>query len=745
MKNGVLSFDKYRDSFYEEFEEYYAAYPLDMSKEKKEMPGKQEYVKPCDEKKRVYEMIQNCPVHIFKHFPFYFEVCTGRARNGLTASFPPEPGLGGEMMRNHCEIEQEFFDFRDYYRDKNLFISYFFTDFAHHCVGYEKVLKLGINGIIAQVEGRRKNEKNEDVLSFLDSAIYGCNTLKKLALKFSAEADRLAKEEQEEEVKNNLLRIAETAKRVPAEPPETFYEALNTIWFMREIIMGLEGMGVAVIGHFDRLLYPYYKKDINEGRLTRQEAKDLLSFSMNMTDAKWDLRNNPPEGGANTAMTVGGCDQDGKVIYNEVTRLILEIFEEQSLVNPKLQARISRRHPEEYFEHLARITGRVKNVLSVFNDEVLIPAHVRQGKELADSRLYVAGGCQEPLLSETEINSRAYIYVSLPKLLLLMFGVGDEGFWEHEKLEPPRAESCLDFEEFYACFLGKARQIACKLADYYNAFEKRWFGYNPCPLYSSTITGCIEKGMDITQGGAKYNNSSFSPVGFGTLIDSLFAVKKAVYEQKFMTLEEMRKCLADNFEGNERTRAYLANRIDKWGRDCGEINELASKLADDLTLVFSGIPNTRGGWFENSLFTNTGYVSLRGTEATPDGRRQGDILSRGMGPAESVGRTNISRIMEGLEGLRLENHPASAVLYIDLPYSPNSIDTNVFESIIKSFLDAGGSVFDFNLTDSEILIRAQKNPEQYKNLVVRVWGFSAYFTSLDKELQDEMIERNRLH
>ncbi len=742
---NVLSYEKYREQFYAEFDEYYSTYPVDVEKETGTLDQETREKNPCKEKMKVYGLASRCKVHVFRNFPFYFELCTGRARNGLTASFPPEPGIGGEMMRENREIEREFFAFRDYYKDLNVFISFFFTDFAHHCIGYEKVLNYGLDGIIAQAQKKREQIEDADGRAFLESAIYGCSVLKEIAQSFSAEASRLADCERDDEIRENLLTIAETAGRIPAMPPQTFYEALNTIWFMREIVMGMEGIGIAIIGHFDRLLYPYYKKDVEEGRLTRREAKDLLSFALNLTDAKWDLRNHPPDGGANTAMTIGGCDKNGKLVYNEVTQMILEIFEEQELVNPKLQARISHRHPIAYFEKLGKIIAKGKNVLSIFNDEILIPANVRQGKELADVRLYVAGGCQEPLLSETEINCRAYIYVSLPKLLLLILGVGDRDFWIHESIERPDIHTCLSYAEFYACFVGKVRQIMYQVAKYFNRYEKMWYTYNPCPLYSATITGCIENARDMTQGGAKYNTSSFSPVGFGTLVDSLFAIKKAVFDDKNMTLEEMIKCLNSNFSDCERTRAFLVHRVDKWGRDSGEINQLASEISEDLSQILSGIPNSRGGWFESSLFTNTGYVSLRDTEATPDGRKQGEILSRGMGPSEAVGQTNISRIMEGLAKLRMENYPASAVLYLDFPFSPNNMDSTIFSAVIRSFLDVGGNVVDFNLTDATVLEEAQKNPERYKNLIVRVWGFSAYFTSLDEELQNEMINRNRAH
>ena len=234
-------------------------------------------------------------------------------------------------------------------------------------------------------------------------------------------------------------------------------------------------------------------------------------------------------------------------------------------------------------------------------------------------------------------------------------------------------------------------------------------------------------------------------MGFGTLVDSLFAIKKVVFEDKDMTLDELIKCLNSNFSDCERTRAFLTYKVDKWGRDSGEINQLASEVSEDLSQIFSGIPNSRGGGFESSLFSNTGYVSLRNTEATPDGRKQGDILSRGMGPSEAVGPTNISRIMEGLDKLRMENYPASAVLYLDFPFSPNNMDSTIFSAVVRSFLDMGGNVVDFNITDSGVLEEAKKNPEKYKNLIVRVWGFSAYFTALDEELQNEMINRNRAH
>lgn len=742
---NVLSFEKYKEQFYAEFDEYYSTYPIDVEKEIGKLDKEKRDENPCTEKRKVYELARKCKVHVFRNFPFYFELCTGRARNGLTASFPPEPGIGGEMMRENREIEHDFFSFRDYYKELNVFISFFFTDFAHHCIGYEKVLNYGLDGIIAQAELKKEQIEGESEKAFLESAIYGCEVLKEIAQNFSTEALSLADGESNEEIRKNLMTIAETAAQIPAKPSQTFYEALNTIWFMREIVMGMEGIGIAIIGHFDRLLYPYYKKDIEEGSLTRNEAKDLLAFALHLTDAKWDLRNHPPDGGANTAMTIGGCSRNGAPVYNEVTQMILEIFEEQELVNPKLQARISHNHSMEYFEKLGKIIAKGKNVLSIFNDEILIPANVRQGKELVDARLYVAGGCQEPLLSETEINCRAYIYVSLPKLLLLILGVGTQDFWIHEGIEQPNVHTCLNYAEFYSCFVGKIRQIIYQVAKYFNQYEKMWYEYNPCPLYSATITGCIEKAKDMTQGGAKYNTSSFSPVGFGTLVDSLFAIKKVVFEDKDMTLDELIKCLNSNFSDCERTRAFLTYKVDKWGRDSGEINQLASEVSEDLSQIFSGIPNSRGGWFESSLFSNTGYVSLRNTEATPDGRKQGDILSRGMGPSEAVGPTNISRIMEGLDKLRMENYPASAVLYLDFPFSPNNMDSTIFSAVVRSFLDMGGNVVDFNITDSGVLEEAKKNPEKYKNLIVRVWGFSAYFTALDEELQNEMINRNRAH
>lgn len=257
---NVLSYEKYKKQFFEEFDQYYSSYPVDIEGEVGTLNRKNRAADPCREKMKVYELARRCKVHVFKHFPFYFELCTGRARNGLTAAFPPEPGIGGEMMREQREMEKDFFSFRDYYKDLNVFISYFFTDFSHHCLGYEKILHMGLDGIVAQAKERKLQTTVKGQLDFLDSVIFGCHVLKEIAMKFSMEASALAADETDEDIRCNLLTIAETAARVPEAPPETFYEALNTIWFMREIIMGMEGIGIAIIGHFDRLLYPYYEK-----------------------------------------------------------------------------------------------------------------------------------------------------------------------------------------------------------------------------------------------------------------------------------------------------------------------------------------------------------------------------------------------------------------------------------------------------------------------------------------------------
>lgn len=738
--------DEYK-AFQEELEQYYATYPIEIPKVEariKELWEENQDMTSYEKKACIYQAASElCEVHIFKHCSYFFEIQSGRARNGITAGFPPEPGIGGALMRKNNYMEKRFEDWNHPYNfeEDKVFLMMFFTDFSHYCVNADNFLKYGLKGILEQI--RNEMEKTSDIREqgLLKSMEIGLKALIVIAHKFAKRAEQMMNIETDPYFKKRLQRIAEAAKKVPEYAPDSYYEALCSIWYMKEMMITMEGIGQAIVGHLDRLLFPYYERDLERGKIDREEAKDLLAEFLAITDSKWDIKDETALGGVNTTIVIGGCDEKGKIVFNEITQLICEIYEEFKLVDPKLQARISSAHPQEYFSLISKLAAKGSNVLSIFNDEVMIKAQNKMGRAIEDSRLYVGGGCQEPVTPNKELNVRAYCYINLPKFINDTIEPRNNSYWNREGLMAEGGAESSSFEEFYKILLSNMEMTFRSLVGNFNKLQEEWTNYSPCPLYSSTLIGCIENRKDMTEGGAQYNYSSLSPVGIGTFIDSLYAIKKVVFEEKRITLRELLEVLKNNFRDREELRQYLLNCVDKFGDDLETVNCFAKKIVDDIARISSGMEDARGGIYEPSLFSNLGYLYLRGYEATADGRRKGEILSRGMSPSDQGGASVITKIIHSMGALDLSNYPAGAVLYLDMPYTAEQKNPELYTAILKYFIAEGGNIMDINTVNVDELKDAKKNPDRYKNLVVRVWGFSAYFVTLTEELQDEIINR----
>ena len=262
-------------------------------------------------------------------------------------------------------------------------------------------------------------------------------------------------------------------------------------------------------------------------------------------------------------------------------------------------------------------------------------------------------------------------------------------------------------------------------------------------MFSATMTDCIDNHLDVSQGGARYNSSSFSLIGIGTLIDSLYAVRQAVYDEKKLSVDELAQVLDQNFEGREPLRQYLINRVPKYGKDDPAMMAFSGRVFGDLSRRASNIPNGRGGYFEASLFAFYFYETLKGrTIATPDGRLAGTRLSRGCNPSESTESIDAATLLNSVKAVDYAGYPGCAVLYMNLPVTYGKASADEMRYIMDGFLRVGGNVMDFNVVNTELLRKAQQEPDRYRNLVIRVCGYSAPFLVLSKELQDEIIARN---
>jgi len=733
--------------FKREFDEFYSTYPVDISKIEREMD---EISKEHPEwlayrrKALIYETAaKRLAVQVFRHYPFYYEIMSGRPRNSWGFL-----GIGSWMLKQPFarQLAGECHEWKQPYTDTHIFLGGDTVDLDHHCIGYDNVLKYGLNGLIARAQERLKNARTEKERAFLESTIIANRSLVAISAKFAKRAEEMLADENDPVIRKRLERIADSAKRVPADPPETLYEALNTILFMREASASLEGLGVSTLGHLDRMLYPYYRKDIAEKRITHEEARDLIWAFLAMTDAKFEI-SQPKE--TSTTVVIGGCDAQGNVVFNDVTRMIIEAYKDLRLLNPKLNGRISPDHPQKYFDLLAHLTACGTNVLAVFNDDVVINANVKMGKSVEDCRLYVAGGCQENILQNTEINSRATLYLNLLQVFNLgLFPEKWSFFAEREGVELRTFDSCTTFDQFYETYMHNLKVVIDDLIDHRNHFEGEGWRFNPCPLHSVTLSDCIENAKDMMEGGTRYSAGSFSLIGIGTLIDSLFAIRETVYGSAQITLSEFRNMLESNFEAQEKFRQFLINRIPKFGQEDDEIRNFSAKVFADLAEVSSGRKNSRGGTYEASVFVYRTFISLgKNTGATPDGRKAGEYLSQGMSPSVlSLGqRSEVSRIMNALDVLDMTDYPVTAVLDLKLPMVQGNCQPEMIVPIIKRFLGAGGSVLQMNVLDMETLLDAREHPERHPDLVVRVSGYSAYFSSLSDEIQKEVVNRTMMN
>lgn len=747
---GKTAYKRFIDiysEFTKEYEDYYSQYPIPVAQVEARIeqldqahPGATSY----ERKAFIYQAAaEKCVVHLFRNGSFFYEVQAGRARNGVTAGFPPEPGIGGWLMRKNSQKEKEFFDWCTPYAEKGdqSILGLFFTDFSHYPVNVDNFFSGGLKALIERAQKRLETTVASRERAFLNAAITGLRSLICIAHRFADEAEKQLKTETDADVRGRLARIAQAARHVPENAPCSFYEALAMIWYMKEMTITMEGIGQAIVCHIDRQLYPYYAKDLVDGRITREEAKDLLAEFLAITDAKWDIVDETALGGVNTAVFVGGCDRDGMPVFNDITRMVFEIYREYKLVDPKLQVRLGTQSPDELYRLVAHAAADGLNVMSIFNDDVMIPAQQRMGKPLRDSRLYVGGGCQEPVLPNCELNVRAFCYINLPKILNDTLAPEQCTYWREESVAVQDGSVCASYEAFYKAVRHNVKATFDQLVMDYGRLQSDWTEYSPCPLYSATLDNCIESAKDMTEGGARLNYSSLSPVGVGTYIDSLYAIRCAVFDKKKVSLRQLHQALVNNFEGYEELRQYMLNCVVKYGEDDTEQTAFAASVLNDIANDAQGMRDSRGGIYEPGLFSNLGYLWLKDYGATPDGRKSGEILSRGMGPSDQSGASIVSEIIHSMQALDLSRFPAGAVLYLDMPYTPDKGNAELYSAILHYFISSGGNILDINVMNPDDLRAAQLDPDSYRNLVVRVWGFSAYFVTLTRDMQDEIIHR----
>ncbi|MFX0059795.1 MAG: trans-4-hydroxy-L-proline dehydratase [Candidatus Heimdallarchaeota archaeon] len=571
----------------------------------------------------------------------------------------------------------------------------------------------------------------------------------KFAEKYSKEAKNLADKESDPIRKKELLKIFEICSYVPAHAPRTFWEALQHYWFIHlGVITEFNTWDSFNPGRLDQHLYPFYKKDIAEGRLTKEEAVELLQ-------AFWIKFNNqpaPPKVGvtaeeSNTYtdfcnINLGGLMEDGSDGVNELSYLLLDIIEEMRILQPSSNVQISKKTPDEFLKRALKIIKTGFGQPSVFNTDIIIKELTKQGKELIDAFNGGASGCVE----SGAFGKEAYIltgYFNLVKILEITLHNGIDPLTNKQiGLKTGDPITFRTFDELIEAF-GKQIKYFVDIKIKGNLIIERLWSQLPTVFLSIIIEDCIKKGQDYHNGGAKYNTSYIQIVGIGSITDILASIKYNVFDKKFISIDKLLDALNKNFEGNNDILQRLIYKTPKYGNDDDYADNITKQVFEIVYDTINGRPNTRGGVHRINLLPTTVHVYFgKVTGATADGRRAFTPLSEGISPVQGMDIHGPTAVLKSASKF---DHTKTGGTLLNQKFNPqllsNENGINKVLDLIRSYFNMGGHHIQFNVVSADTLRRAQENPEMYRDLIVRVAGYSDYYINLGKDLQDEIIRR----
>ena len=629
------------------------------------------------------------------------------------------------------------------------------TTEGHLCAGYEKLLKLGYKGIIEEAElfQSRLNEADEDYqdkFNFYDSVKIYYGAAIDFAQRFSDLSHRMIETQNDDVRKSELKIIADMMKKFTKVPPDTFYEAIEFIWFSQNIANIIYQRSVLALGRLDQILWHYYDNDLKNGKINRDIALELieelnlkLTWNVTLLPADFTLIANAL--GQNTqTITIAGMDTDGNDATNELSFLFLEAYKNIKVFSTDLSVRIHNNTPEHFFEEAIKVFKYTSGI-AFYNDEIIVPGLKKAGYSLEDSRNYVLIGCVEPTGQGNSFSATARMFMNLPGVLELTLNNGYSYFsGKIDGLQTGDLAGFLSFEELYDAFTRQLKhniELSVKIAEVGDIEAMK---YAQHPFVSATLDGCLENGKDHVCGGSKYNLSSITAYGFATLVDSLYNIKKVVYDQKLMSLPELIEIINSDFKDNEVYRQKLINNYEKWGNDKVEIDSLAIKLWDLFTQEVVKHKPLRGGRYSAGAYS-MGIHVMEGilTRPTADGRKAGRPISNSLSPVNKAEKNGITAALNSIAKLNYDY--AMNGIAVNVRIHPQNLESqeNVekFYHLLKSYFEKGGMQIQPTVVSTETLKDAQIHPENYSDLIVKVGGYNATFIDLGKPIQNDIIDR----
>ena len=572
----------------------------------------------------------------------------------------------------------------------------------------------------------------------------------RFAERHAERAEALASGETDPQRKAELEHIAAVCRWVPAHAPRDLWEALQYYWFVHlGVTIELNTWDAFNPGRLDQHLYPFYQKGLDEGTLTREQAQELLQCFW----IKFNNQPAPPKVGVTAAesgtytdfaqINVGGLKPDGSDGVNELSYLLLDVIEEMRLLQPSSSIQVSKKNPDRFIKRAAKIIRTGFGQPSIFNADLIVQELVRMGKSLLDARCGGSSGCVEV----GAFGKEAYIlhgYFNIPKVLEITLHNGvDPRTGKRIGLETGDPRSFTTFDELYSAFERQMLHFVDIKVRGSNVIERLYAEHLPAPFLSLLIDDCIASGKDYHDGGPRYNTSYLQGVGLGSITDSFSSIRTHVFDEKTVSMSELVDMLQRDFEDAERVRQMLLNRTPRYGNDDDHADELMVRVFETYLNAVDGRSNTRGGTYHVNMLPTTCHVYFGSvTGATPDGRRAGTPLSEGVSPVQGADRhgpTAVVRSVAKMDQARTGGTLLNQKLTPALLAGDDGLDHLV--QLVRTYFRLDGHHIQFNVVDAATLHQAKAQPDQHRDLIVRVAGYSDYFCDLSEALQDEIIAR----
>ena len=687
--------------------------------------------------------------------------------------------------------------------DHNIFTpgNYFYNGVGHVTVKYEEVLAIGYEGIIAKAQAELDQCQVGDGdyarrSRFLQAVIKSCQAVIEYAQRYAQLADEMASQCSDPVRKEELYVIAQNCSRVPAKGASGFYEACQSFWFVQQLLQ-MESSGHSISpGRFDQYMYPYYKKDIENGNITREFAQELMDcIWVKMNDLNKVRDAASAEGFAGYSLfqnlIAGGQNKDGEDVTNDLSIMCIQASMHVHLPMPSLSVRVWNGSPHEFLIKAAELTRTGIGLPAYYNDEVIIPALQNRGIPLDEAREYNIIGCVEPQVPGKTDGWHDAAFFNMCRPLELVFANGMD---KDELVGIPTGDvtEMTTFDEFYNAYKKQMEYCISLMVNADNAIDVAHAQRCPLPFLSSMVDDCIGRGKSVQEGGAVYNFTGPQGFGVANMADSLYAIRKLVYQDKKVTMEEYKEALIWNFgrgfdrqtitemtvsilkEMQSKGRAVdqeavssilnvvmnmkpapekkaryeeihnMIEEVPKFGNDIPDVDYFARDVAYTYSRPLEKYKNPRGGQFQAGLYPVSANVPLGGqTGATPDGRYAHTPVADGVSP--SAGKDVNGPTAAATSVSRLDHFICSNGTLFNQKFHPSALSgregLEKFVALIRSYCDQKGMHMQFNVVSRETLLDAQEHPENYKHLVVRVAGYSALFTTLSRSLQDDIIRR----